>query len=156
MPINNNKPTNNKPIEQKRGRGRPKGSGKKYTSAKRKSLLKSLKKYIDETEIPILNEFCYKNNVLRENLYLWEEFTYTIKNLMYKKQVVLEQKGLKGEINTAMAIFSLKQMGWRDTADITLNQTIGIKKKAKEYSEMTAEELLDELNEKIASDKRGE
>ncbi len=80
----------------------------------RVALAISLEKYINDTEIPILAEFAYQNNVLRETLYDMPELSTLIKRCMTKKESQLERKTLAGETNTPMAIFSLKQLGWSD------------------------------------------
>lgn len=85
-------------------------------------LLADLEKYIDETDIPIVSEFAYKNGLHREQMYqLGEEFSYTIKKLISKKEAQLERKGLNKEIDKTMAIFSLKQLGWRDVQEVEVN-----------------------------------
>jgi hypothetical protein len=36
-----------------------------------------------------------------------------------KKEGALERMALEGKVNTSMAIFSLKQLGWKDTHEQT-------------------------------------
>src|SRR3990167_2424671 len=78
-----------------------------------------LQDYLEKTEVPILREFFYKFKVSEksfekqiehgdEKLALIRDF------LISKKQAQLERGTLSGQLNPAMAIFSLKQMGWRD------------------------------------------
>jgi hypothetical protein len=74
----------------------------------------NLRRYIDETDIPILAEFAYQNHIPRTVFYDYPEFSTLAKELIDKKEAQLERKGLAGEINKAMAIFSLKQLGWSD------------------------------------------
>ena len=74
--------------------------------------------YIEDTEIPIICEFCYLNDIRRERIYEFgrenEEFSHTLKKCIYKKEAQLEKLGLIGACNPTMAIFSLKQLGWRN------------------------------------------
>lgn len=77
-------------------------------------LLEKFEKYIEETEIPILAEFTYKNGINRPWIYAQPDFLTLIKRCMEKKEAALESGTLRGTLNPAMAIFSLKQMGWKD------------------------------------------
>jgi hypothetical protein len=70
--------------------------------------------YINETPVPIIAEFAYMNNVLRESLYDYPEFSTLMKKCISKKEAQLERGALQNQINCTMAIFSLKQLGWRD------------------------------------------
>lgn len=74
--------------------------------------------YIDTTDIPIFMEFCYLNDVNYTQMYEFTELTETIKKCRMKKESQLERKGLLGEVNTSMAIFSLKQLGWKDQQEV--------------------------------------
>lgn len=98
-------------------RGRP----VTWTEEKLDDLANRCIKYTEETEIPILAEFCYENGILREQIYELAKksdiLSYAIKSIMNKKQTQLEKKALNGEINTTMAVFSLKQMGWSDKVE---------------------------------------
>lgn len=85
---------------------------------KYKNIRADLEKYIEETDIPIVAEFAYKNNIPRQYLYELEEISDTIKRLIDKKEAQLERLALKGEIDKTMAVFSLKQLGWKDQQDI--------------------------------------
>ena len=42
----------------------------------------------------------------------------SIKNLVNAKEYMLERLGLKGKINSTLAVFSLKQLGWRDQQQV--------------------------------------
>jgi len=77
-----------------------------------------LDKYIDDNEIPIVAEFAYLHNIRKATLYEKEELKYSIKRLTEKKEAQLEKGALSGVINTTMAIFSLKQIGWSDKQEI--------------------------------------
>jgi hypothetical protein len=83
----------------------------------REKLLADLLRYIDESDVPILAEFAYQNDVPRQTLQQMEELSSAIKKLIDKKQANLERGALGGQLNTTMAIFSLKQMGWKDNPE---------------------------------------
>ena len=74
--------------------------------------------YIEETELPIFKEVCYKNNWYDKYVYEMaqknEDLSNSIKKLIAKKEVELERGGITGRYNPTMAIFSLKQLGWKD------------------------------------------
>lgn len=92
----------------------PGGRPKKYTDDYLSELLESLEDYIDETDIPILKEWCYQNGVPSTHVYDFEELSEAIKRLIDKKEAALERMGLRGDVDRTMAIFSLKQLGWSD------------------------------------------
>lgn len=85
-----------------------------YTDKIKSQLLEKLEKYIDETNVPIIAEFCTIHKVRKQRLYEWEEFTDMLGLCTQKKEANLEKLALAGKINTSMAIFSLKQLGWTD------------------------------------------
>ncbi len=95
--------------------GRPK-------EEKYKNIAEDLEKYVNESKLPILAEFAYKNNLTREYLYTLskndERLFNAIKKCMLKKETILEQGALTGKLNPTMAIFSLKQIGWSDHKEI--------------------------------------
>lgn len=89
-------------------------------------MVKLFEQYIEETEIPIIAEFVYKHlsplNLDKVYLYDRLEFSTLLKKCVAKKEAALEAKALKGDVNVSMAIFSLKQMGWRDKFDVAGNE----------------------------------
>ena len=95
---------------------------KKYTPEFKKKLLEKFEKYIDDTYIPIFKEFCYQNDILAVRVYEFEEFSYSIKRCSEKKEANLEREALKplkdSKVNYKFAIFSLKQLGWKDNPTI--------------------------------------
>ena len=95
----------------------------KKTKQQKDEILCKLEKYIEETDIPIVAEFAYLNNIRRTFLYENKVLSNAIKRLIDKKESQLERKGLDKTIDKTMAIFSLKQLGWRDTQE--LNHTVG-------------------------------
>lgn len=102
-----------------------------YTDDHIEKLKKALDKYIQNTDIPIVSEFAYQNNIRRQFLYENPILSDAIKKLIDKKEAQLERKGLTGEINTTMAIFSLKQLGWKDRPDADESRVIDLKEFAK-------------------------
>jgi hypothetical protein len=84
----------------------------------RKELLEKFLQYIIETDIPIVSEFAFNSGLHRQQLYEMPELSDAIKFCITKKEMALEKKGLKNEVNTTMAIFSLKQLGWKDQVNV--------------------------------------
>ena len=98
--------------DESRGPGRP-------IVHDRQKLLEAIEKYIDETSIPIVSEFAYLNGLNRTSVYEIEELSDAIKKLVSKKEAALERLGLSGAPNVSpMAIFSLKQLGWKDKQEV--------------------------------------
>lgn len=93
------------------------------STGKYNNLIKDIREYTDNNEYPILKELCYLKDynydtvmkMQRDN----EELMQSIKRLLCKKEAYLEKEGVKGNINSTMAVFSLKQLGWRDKQDDT-------------------------------------
>ena len=81
-------------------------------------LKEKFRQYIDETDIPIIVEFAYKNELDKRYLYERQEFSTLLKQCIQKKEAALEKGTLTGALNPAMAIFSLKQLGWRDKQEL--------------------------------------
>ena len=86
----------------------------------RDELLSKLMQYIENTTIPIVAEFAYQQGLHREQLYDMPELSYALKQCINKKEAQLEKLALNGDVNCSMAIFSLKQIGWKDTHETTL------------------------------------
>lgn len=88
-------------------------------------ILDTMEDYIESTELPIFKDVCVKNNWCSDYIYQLsvnnEELSRCIKKLSDKKEVELERGGLTGKYNKTMAVFSLKQLGWKDK--IELEQT---------------------------------
>jgi hypothetical protein len=99
---------------------------KKNTQKQNEDILGKLEKYIEETDIPIVAEFAYLNKIRRQFLYESALLSDAIKRLVDKKEAQLERKGLKGEIDKTMAIFSLKQLGWSDKQEIITHEGVKI------------------------------
>jgi len=94
------------------------GRPRNYTDKQVEKFLKLFEEYIKDTDIPIISEFAYLNDLPREIIYDYEEFTTLRKKAINKKEAQLEKLGLLNIVNSSMAIFSLKQLGWSDKQDI--------------------------------------
>lgn len=90
-------------------------------------MVKIVNEYTKNTELPILAECLLLNNWSETRFREWasrsEDLTNAVKNLKRKKEIVLEKGGLTGKYDKTMAIFSLKQLGWKDRVeqDNTIN-----------------------------------
>ena len=98
-------------------------------SDKYDNLKSDIIEYTNTTEYPILKELCYQKHYnydyvmqLQRND---EELSQSIKELIYKKESYLEREGIKGNIAQTMAVFTLKQLGWKDVVE---NQVQGEQK----------------------------
>lgn len=85
-------------------------------------VIDTLEDYIASHELPIFKECCVENNWCHDYIYQMaeknEELSSTIKKLSAKKEVELEKGGLTGKYNKTMAVFSLKQLGWKDKIEV--------------------------------------
>lgn len=97
------------------------GRPKEWTQEKISETIKKLNNYIDNNEIPIVSEFAYLNDIRKATLYEIPELKYSIKRAIEKKEAQLEKGALGGLLNSSMAIFSLKQLGWSDKQTIELD-----------------------------------
>lgn len=88
-----------------------------------KALIDDVEKYIEEAEPPIVAEYAHLHGITRCYLYQLAEknpdISNTIKRISEAKEVKLEKNALNGKYQHTMAIFSLKQLGWKDAQDIT-------------------------------------
>ena len=84
------------------------------TQTQDEQLFDRFKKYIDNNTLPIIAEFAYMNDIERQYLYDNEVFSTLLKKCIAKKEANLEKGALTGKLNPSMAIFSLKQIGWKD------------------------------------------
>ena len=86
------------------------------------NMIKIIDEYTKNTDLPILKEVCYKNKWNYDTIMKYQRdnelLMQSIKTLLDKKETQLERGGLLGKYNNTMAIFSLKQLGWRDNKDI--------------------------------------
>ena len=118
-----------------------------YTEEILSKIETALLSYIKQTEIPILAEFAYKNDIRRAALYEHDELTYAREKCLAKKEAQLEAMGLKGDVNPSMAIFSLKQLGWRDRKEIDAKIVTDLDSMSEEDINKELEELS-ELDDK--------
>ena len=85
----------------------------------RKKLLQALLLYIESEDVPVIAEFAYQQGLHRQQMYElaegFPELSDAIKRCISKKEAQLEKGALVGKLNPSMAIFSLKQLGWKDT-----------------------------------------
>lgn len=85
------------------------------------TLIADVDDYIAKANPPIVAEYAHLHNITRCYLYQLaeknEELSNAIKKIAEAKEVMLEQKALSGKYNSSMAIFSLKQLGWKDSKD---------------------------------------
>lgn len=95
-----------------------------YTEKRLAEINQAMQEYTEKTAIPILAEFAYNYGVLRQELYKHPELSDSIKNMMAKKEFQLEKMALINKVNSTFAIFSLKQLGWRDKQEIDLTGEI--------------------------------
>lgn len=89
----------------------------KYKPNEIQELVAKFTSYITKTGIPIIQEFCAQNGLSKDYLYDRPEFSELLKRCTTKKEAALERKSLNGEINVTQAIFSLKQLGWKDKTE---------------------------------------
>lgn len=85
----------------------------------RVAILAEFEKYIAETDIPIVAEFAARHGMHKTTMKDWgDEAEMLIARCISKKEAGLERLGLDGSVNTTMAVFSLKQLGWTDKQDV--------------------------------------
>ncbi len=93
------------------------------TQTQDEQLFDRFKKYINDTTLPIIAEFAYMNDIERQYLYDNQMFSTLLKKCIAKKEANLEKGALTGKLNPSMAIFSLKQIGWKDRQETEGNTT---------------------------------
>ncbi len=96
------------------------GRPRKYNNEEIEEIIDKFNKYINDSDLPIVSEFAYTNNILRESLYDYKEFSTVLKKCTSKKEAQLEKLAAFNVINASMAIFSLKQLGWTDKQDLSI------------------------------------
>lgn len=86
-----------------------------YTPERVKEIIDAMEEYTTSASIPILAEFAYQFGLTNvQCFYEVPDLMEAKSRLMMKKEYQLEKGALSGQINSSMAIFSLKQMGWKD------------------------------------------
>lgn len=81
------------------------------------ALVDKFAQYIEDTDIPIIAEFAYQNDLTKVYMSERKEFSNLIKKCLQKKESALERGMLTNTLNVTGAIFSLKQpgIGWTDS-----------------------------------------
>lgn len=90
---------------------------------------------IRKKKVPILKEVVVKMGwnydyvMTLERKEGWEELREAINRLVNTKEYMLERLALDGKITNTMAVFSLKQLGWKDqqTMDVQSSNSKAIK-----------------------------
>lgn len=92
-----------------------------------KKLVSDADDYIANADPPILAEYAHMHGITRQYLYELADreksngnskISDTIKKISEAKEIILERKGLSGDYNATMSVFSLKQLGWKDRQEI--------------------------------------
>lgn len=91
-----------------------------------KQLIDDVDKYLKEVEendeIPQVIRFARRNGMTKQALYyraqMSQELLDSIKRIVEEKELILEEGALKGKYQPSVAIFSLKQLGWRDKPEV--------------------------------------
>jgi hypothetical protein len=90
-------------------------------------LINDVDEYIQSANPPIVAEYAIMHGITRQYLYELAKkeegegdsrLSDTIKKIVDSKAIMLERNGLLGKYQPTMAIFSLKQLGWKDKPDI--------------------------------------
>ena len=103
-------------------RGRP----RKFSQKRVKELQEAFEEYINTTQVPIIADFATKENILRESLYDYEDFSTLLKRCVQKKESALEKCMLSGDLVPSAAIFSLKQLGLSDKKEVEHSGNVGV------------------------------
>jgi hypothetical protein len=120
----------------------PVGRPIEYTPERIQEIKEAMERYIQETDVPIVAEFAYLNNIRRAILYEIPELSYTVGKMIDKKESQLERGGLIGEYNASMAKFSLAQLGWSEKQETKVTGDIPVSISAK------IEEIKAKFNDK--------
>jgi len=89
-------------------------------------LINDVDEYIQSANPPIVAEYAIMHGITRQYLYELAKkeegegdsrLSDTIKKISDSKAIMLERNALLGKYNSRMAIFSLKQLGWKDNPD---------------------------------------
>lgn len=102
------------------------GRPRKFSKKRVKELQCAFEEYINNTEIPIINEFTYQQGIIRQNLYDYEEFSTLLKKCTEKKEMAIEKGMLIGELVPSASIFALKQLGWSDKKEVEHSGNVGV------------------------------
>lgn len=109
----------------------PNVPNKIYTEEKVKEIKELMKKYIEENSVPIIAEFAYQNKIPRQTIYDLDDLKELLEELKSKKEAQLEKGALANKLNVAMAMLSLKQLGWSDKREVKIQTDDETKEKIK-------------------------
>ena len=102
----------------------------KYTDDVIDEIAVAINEYTIATDIPIAAEFAWQNSIPKSTIYNLAEkhegLLEAIKRLTDKKEAQLERMCLNGKIDKTMAVFSLKQLGWKDRNETEHTGSVGI------------------------------
>lgn len=93
------------------------GRPPKFDEPDKQKLYDEFAEYIASTDVPVLATFAASKGLWKQYFYDHKEFTNLVKLCATKKEGALEEGALTGKLNAPMAIFSLKQLGWKDRAE---------------------------------------
>lgn len=134
-----------------------------FTYNKMLEVLKNLVNYIENEDYPTMSDFCVKYKIYKQRIYEWskneninkdckakyplcEYFADCIKRMNDKQETFIEHNGIKNNIPIAFAIFKLKQLGWKDRIEETVNENEDLIKAIKERNQMIKDAIKnDEL-----------
>lgn len=89
-----------------------------YTPERIEEIRAAMDAYAESASIPILAEFAFNFGLSNTQcFYENPDLIEARKRLFLKKEAQLEKGALSGQINCTMAIFSLKQIGWKDKVE---------------------------------------
>ena len=115
----------------KRGVGRP----PKFTMKQIRELMVEFTQYIETEIIPTVAGFAADHKLGKNYFYDRAEFSELIKRCHSKREAGLERGAISGEINPTVAIFALKQLGWRDKFDYNVTVREGLSEMMQEARE---------------------
>lgn len=93
------------------------------------TVCKQMEEYTMSSEIPILKEFAFNHNLDYNYLVQLRDRTAekgdnslskSISRMLCKKEFMLEKLAMREQINVSFAVFSLKQLGWREKQELEL------------------------------------
>ena len=97
----------------------PVGNRTNHPGHDREKILTAFEDYIEATTIPIICEFASSQRISKSTMYAWPEAKELLERCVSKKEGALEREALQGRVNVVMAIFSLKQLGWKDRTELS-------------------------------------
>lgn len=112
------------------------------------NLVEDIKEYTNSKDYPILKELCYLKHynydVIMAKQREDEVLSQAIKELLYKKEAYLEDRGIHGFLKASMAIFTLKQLGWKDNIQVENTEVTKVDKLLKSLEKQTKKDREDD------------